>query len=352
MAHTFYSVFTWFLLSSFDYCPNILLVLNSSEKILNDGCFVMTLTILSRDSADWWLMDFILYIPRSCLSSFNSSPEQVPTWHDDTVTRWHGQSCPEIQPTDGSRNYAWACSTLVLNTWQYFTGPRQFRKNLKRSLFRDDTDNVVPRLGQLMAHRFDFGSTMILPELVRLLSWTSANILPAPDSSGKISSQGCLAATRTILSQDSAYWWQPAFCCELASISTNANYFLSQSLTVAWLIFGSSSTPNLSLATGPVLSRDFLYAWASPEYRDSLTSAGLRLRRLSKIGIRLAFLHGESHFRIQVPPVLAISSESIVLYLCFYVLQEHTRTPPLLQRIPRFSPESSPLIWDQLLLRY
>ena len=91
---------------------------------------------------------------------------------------------------------------------------------------------------------------------------------------------------------DSANWWQHAFCCEFASISTNANHYLSQSSTVAWLIFDSSSTPNLSLASGPVLSRDLFYNWASPEFRGLLTSAGFRLRRLSQIGIRLAFLHG------------------------------------------------------------
>ena len=155
---------------------------------------------------------------------------------------------------------AWACLTFVLNKCQVFTGPRHFRKNLKQRLFRDDTDNLVPRLGQLMAHRFYFWFTIILPELVRLLSWTSVNILPALDSSGKISSQGCSAMTWTILSQDSANWWQHAFCWEFASISTNANHYLSQSLTVARLIFGSSSTPNLSLATGPVLSRELFYA--------------------------------------------------------------------------------------------
>ena len=146
-----------------------------------------------------------------------------------------------------------------------------------------------------MARGFYFGFTIILPELVRLLSWISVNILPALDSSGKISSQGCLAMTRTILSQDSANWWQHAFCWEFESFSTNANHYLSQSLIVARLIFGSSSTPNLSLATGPVLSRDFFYAWASPEYRDSLTIAGFRLRRLTQIGIRSAFLHGNQN---------------------------------------------------------
>ena len=151
---------------------------------------------------------------------------------------------------------AWARSTFILNKCQVFTGPCQFKKTLKRKLFRDDTDNLVLRLGQLMARGFYFWFTIILPELVWLLSWTSANILPALDSSEKILSQYCLAMTRTIFSQVSANWWRHAFCCEFASISTNANHYLSQSLTVAWLILGSSSTPNLSLATGPVLSRD------------------------------------------------------------------------------------------------
>ena len=165
-----------------------------------------------------------------------------------------------------------------MNKCHYFTGP-----------YGQPCPETRPTDGSWI-----FGFTMVLPELVRLLAWTSANILPALDSSGKISSQGCLAMTRTILSQDSANWWKHAFCCEFSSISTNANHYLkmSQSLTVTWLIFGSSSTSNFSLATGPVLSRDLFYAWASPEYRDSLTSAGLRVRRLSKISIQLAFLHG------------------------------------------------------------
>ena len=145
----------------------------------------MTRTILSWNSVNWWLTGFTVY-------------------HHD---------------------FAWARSTLVLNTCQYFTGPRQFRKNLKRRLFRDDTDNGGPRLGQAMARGFYFLFTMVLPELARLLSWTSANILPALDSFQKISSQGCLAITRMILSQDSANWWQHAFCCEFASISTNADHF-------------------------------------------------------------------------------------------------------------------------------
>ena len=150
-----------------------------------------------------------------------------------------------------------------------------------------------------MAHAFYSISTMISLELVRLLSWTAANILPALVSSEKISNQGCLAMTQTILSQDFANWWQHAVCCEFSSISTSVNQYLSQSLTVAWLIFGSSSMPNLSLATGPVLSRDLFYAWASPEYRDSFTSPGLRLRQLFKIGIRLAFLHGVTYFAVK-----------------------------------------------------
>ena len=152
--------------------------------------------------------------------------------------------CPGTRPTDGSwillwiyYGLAWAHSTLVLNKCQYFTGSQQFRKNIKPRLLSDDTNNLVPRFRQLMT--------------TRILLW-------------------------------------------ICQYSTNANHFLSQSLTAAWLIFSSGSIPNLSLTTGPVLSRDLFYAWASPEYRDSLTSTGSRLRRLSKIGIRLAFLHGYS----------------------------------------------------------
>ena len=118
----------------------------------------MTPTNLSRDSANWWLMDFILDLPWSCLSSFNSSLEQVPTFYwlstarernqTKNVLRWHEQSCPV-------------------------------------------------QFGQLIAHTLYSASTMISPELVWLLCWISANILPALDSSGKISSQGCLAMTWT-----------------------------------------------------------------------------------------------------------------------------------------------------------
>ena len=168
MAHTFYSASTMIspeLVRLLSWTSaNILPAFDSSGKISNEGCLVMTRTILSRDSANWWLMDFILDIPWSCLSSFNSSREQVPTFYRPStareinqtkiVSRWHGQSSPEIQPDVGSRvlecihhDFTWARSTLVLNTCQYFTGPRQFRKNLKRRLFRDDMDNFVPRLG-------------------------------------------------------------------------------------------------------------------------------------------------------------------------------------------------------------
>ena len=87
--------------------------LDSSGKISNKVCFGMTRTNLSRNLANWWLMDFILDLPWSCLSSFNSSPEQVPTFYwpstarernqTKIVSRWHGKSRPEIWPTDGSR---------------------------------------------------------------------------------------------------------------------------------------------------------------------------------------------------------------------------------------------------------
>ena len=118
--------------------------------------FVMTPTNLSRDSANWWLMDFILDLPWSCLSSFNSSPEQVPTFYRLSTARERNQ-------------------TKIVLRWHEQSCPVQF--------------------GQLIAHTLYSASTMISPELVWLLCWISANILPALDSSGKISSQGCLAMT-------------------------------------------------------------------------------------------------------------------------------------------------------------
>ena len=102
---------------------------------------------------------------------------------------------------------AWARLTLVLSKCQHFTGPRQLEKEIKRRLFRDHTDNFVLKFGQLMAHAFYSVFTMISPELVRLLSWTRANILPALVSSGKISNEGCFVMTRRMLSRDSANWW-------------------------------------------------------------------------------------------------------------------------------------------------
>ena len=138
------------------------------------------------------------------------------------VWRWHVQSCPETRPTDGSgilfwiyHGIAWARLTLVLSKCQHFTHPRQFEKIIKQRLFRDDTDNVVLRFGQLMAHAFYSASTMISPEFVRLLSWTNANIVPALDSSGKILNEGCFVMTRTMLSRDSANWWLVDFILDL-----------------------------------------------------------------------------------------------------------------------------------------
>ena len=239
----------------------------------------MTKTILSWDLANWWLTRFIVHPPWFRLSSFDSCPAQVPIFYRPStvqeksqtkvLSRWHGQTCPETRPIDGSwillliyHGLAWARLTLVLSECQHFTGPRQLQKEFKQKLFRDDTDNlvlifgqlmahafysasttispellqllswtranilpdlvsswkisnescfvvtriIVPRFGQLIARGFYFGFTMVLPELVRLLSWTSANTIPVLDSSEKISSQGCLAMTRTILSPDSANW--------------------------------------------------------------------------------------------------------------------------------------------------
>ena len=93
-------------------CANILRALDSSGKLWNEGFFVMTRAIFSQDSANWWFMHFIVNLPRSCLSSFDSSPEQVPTFYcvstvlnrsqTKIVSRWLGQTCPEIRATDGS----------------------------------------------------------------------------------------------------------------------------------------------------------------------------------------------------------------------------------------------------------
>ena len=83
-----------------------------------------------------------------------------------------------------------------------------------------------------------------------------------------------------------------AFYCEFPIILTDANHYPTQCLTVVWLIVGSSLTPILSLAADPVVPYDLFYAWASRKYQGLSISPGSRLRRLSKIGMRLAFLHG------------------------------------------------------------
>ena len=175
---------------------------------------------------------------------------------------------------------------------------------------------------------------MVLPELVRLLSWTSANILSAIDSSGKISNKFYFAIKLIILSRDPANWWlthlsriyysftwvrstrvrskcqyftgprqfrkkrqkfyrdyrdnlvprfgqlmDHAFCWEFAIVLTNANHYPSQCFIVSWLIT-SSSTPNLRLVTGPVLPYDLFYAWIRLEYQGSWSSPGSRLRSI------------------------------------------------------------------------
>ena len=149
---------------------NFLPALDSSGKISNKGYLLMTRTNLFRDSANWWLVDFILDSPWSCLSSFNSGPEQVPKFYPPSTVRernqtkivswWHWQWCPETWPTDGLwilfriyHGLAWACSTVVLNKCQYFTGSRQFRKNIKPRLLSDDKNNFVRRFRQQMTTR-------------------------------------------------------------------------------------------------------------------------------------------------------------------------------------------------------
>ena len=90
-------------------------VLDISGKISNKGCFVMTRTILSRDSANWWLVDFNLDSPQSCLSLFDSCPEQVSIFYRlstvpekyqaKAAQRWHEQSCPKIPPTNDNTHF-------------------------------------------------------------------------------------------------------------------------------------------------------------------------------------------------------------------------------------------------------
>ena len=113
-------------------------------------------------------MYFIVDLPWSCLNSFESSSEQVPIFYRTStvqdrnqtkiVSRWLGQSCPKIRPTDGSwlyHGFPWARLTLLLmNKYQYFTGPRQFKKEIKQRLFRDHTNNLVTSCGQLMSYAF------------------------------------------------------------------------------------------------------------------------------------------------------------------------------------------------------
>ena len=228
MAHVFYCESTmvlpelvWFLSRT---RANILPTLRNSWKKSNEYCFAMTRTILSQDSAKWWLMYSLVDLPWSRVRSFNSCPRQVPTFHRPStvrernqtkvVSRWRGQSCLKVRPNDDSRillcidhGFAWDHLTVVLSKYQHFTSPRQSEEENKRRLFRDDLDNLVPRFGQLMAHVCHCESTMILPELVSFLSWTRANILPTLGSSRKKSDEDCFAMTRTILSQDSAKWW-------------------------------------------------------------------------------------------------------------------------------------------------
>ena len=127
----------------------------------------MTRTILSWNSANWWLTRFIVFPPWFRLSSFDSYPEHVPIFYRPSsvqekcqtkvVSWWHGQCCPETRPTDGSwilfwihHGLAWARSTLVLNKCQYFTESRQLQKNIKPKLLSDDTNNLVLRFRQLM----------------------------------------------------------------------------------------------------------------------------------------------------------------------------------------------------------
>ena len=79
-------------------------------------------------------------------------------------------SCLTLSNIAFFMNVPWSCLifTLVLSKCQHFTRLRQFEKEIKQRLFRDTTDNLVLRFGQL--HEFYSAPTMITPEFVRLLS--------------------------------------------------------------------------------------------------------------------------------------------------------------------------------------
>ena len=212
--------------------------------------------------------------------------------------RWHGQSCPKIGPVHSSRVLLWSYHFFCLSLFDFCPEqvPIFYRSPTVQT--KSKTNDVSRWYGQSWFEIWSTDdwciyceSTMVLPELIRLSFWTIANILPPFDGSGKISDESCFAMmTWTILFRDPVNGRQHACYCETAIVQTNANLFLSQCLPVAGLIFGSSSTPSLSL-TGPVLPHDLFYTCASPRYRGWLTSAKSRLRWLSKIGMRLVFLH-------------------------------------------------------------
>ena len=152
----------------------------------------MTRTILFWDLANWWLTHFIVHPPWFRLSSIDSCPEQMPIFYWPSIVQeksytkvvswWHGKTWPETQPTDGSwilfwiyHGLVWSRSTLVLHKCQYFTGSRQFRKNIKPRLFGDDTNNLVPRFRQLM-------TTRILLWICQYFNWCQSLSEPVFDS--------------------------------------------------------------------------------------------------------------------------------------------------------------------------
>ena len=155
--------------------------------------------------------------------SFAFCPEQVPSFYRPSTVKekdqttvvwwWHVQSCPKTRLTDGSCIFCgrtMVLSKLVsLSPWASTNILPTFDSSRKKSriVSRWRGQSCPETLSTDMTYILYSAFTMISPEFVRLLSWTSANILPAFDSSENISNERCFVMTRTISSRDSANWW-------------------------------------------------------------------------------------------------------------------------------------------------
>ena len=154
---------------------------------------------------------------------------------------------------------------------------------------------VVKRLKKKISHKNqDLKKTFfsILPELIWLLSWTSTNILPCLNSSGKMSDEVFSTMTRTILSRDSANWSQYGFRCDFAIVLNQCQFISETIFTCGWFNIWQYCNTESQLSDWPCSVPWPLLSLASPRYRDSaLASAGTTHIGLSKIGMRLAFLY-------------------------------------------------------------